>query len=93
MYIPVNELRHIPPICGGTMVQKYTIWRKAPKDAGFEAVGVFHRPFHYCGTMEQSCGNFQTPGILPPPNGALRGFLVYAHESVITRSHATGGAL
>jgi hypothetical protein len=63
------------------MVQEYMILQKAPKDAGFEAIGVFHKPFHHSGTVEQSTGSFQTPGILPPPNGALRGFLVYAHEN------------
>lgn len=36
------------------MEQQYINTRKAPKDAGFEPVGVFHKPFHHSGTMEQA---------------------------------------
>jgi hypothetical protein len=63
------------------MVQKYAILREAPKDGGCELVSVFHKSFHHSGTMEQHEGSFQTPGILPPLHGVLRGFLVYAHEN------------
>ena len=68
------------------MEQEYAQYRKAPKDAGFETVSAFHQPFHHCGTMEQTRRGFQTPGIIPPPNGDSRVFLVHAHDSPISVS-------